>query len=136
MTQTAQEIEKAFEVWFDTEPVLPAYNWDNEISSYTRTVFDWRDLICYLRDDAEKDSDGIRRVAVPGVAGMVGLYETKGGMDEGTYAHAVLEIVYAMSDNRHFMIDGWYRSHDGHYYEGPFHEVRAIQRLVDDWANV
>jgi len=130
VNQTASEIETAFDTWFETNPKLPtAYSYSSEVNG-------WTGLVWYLEDECPKNEDDERWIHVPGIHASIALHETKGGEGEGDYAHAILKLSEYEQPTRFFMLDGYHRSHDGTYFDSGFHEVKPVQKLVDDWANV
>lgn len=129
----ATEIENAFEAWFETAPVLHSrytLKYDlpagEEINSFT-------DLVYYLDLDCPDDEKSMQ---IPGVEGRVGLHEKVGGEGQGDHAHAVLKLSVPGQDVRYFMLAGYHASHDGTCYDEGFTEVKPIQKVVDDWAEV
>lgn len=131
MSMDVQEIEKAFDDWFETNPVLTTYDWEGKASTYSEQINGWTGLVFYLEDEAPLNGDGVRHVWVPGIPYEVTLKETVGGEGEGDHAHAVIQI-----GDRFFMLDGYHRSYDGTYYDSGFSEVKQVKKTIDAWDTV
>lgn len=83
---------------------------------YSSTWFVWK---------YETPSEG---VPVAGL-GTVFLEKEYGGESQGEEYWMVLRVVNGDS-TRFFRIDGYYVSFDGGNFDGPFHEVSPIEKLV------
>lgn len=67
-------------------------------------------------------------VVVPDL-GRVRVVESHGGEGKGDAYWMVFEVTEG-DVTRHFKIDGYYASYDGGYYDGPFTEVKPVERVV------
>lgn len=137
--QSAKEISRAIRTWItDTDrdnggPRLP----DDSEHPYWTTIQDLGDLIYYLEDECPKAEDGKRWLEIPGVDGQIRLVTRTGGEGQGDETYAIFQLQTAMSDDRHFRVDGYYVSHDGYHYEDDeLTEVHAVIKPVVFWDPV
>lgn len=68
-------------------------------------------------------------VKVPDI-GTVEVVENFGGEGLGSSMHMIFVVTDHFGTVRHFKKIGWYASHDGGYWEGPFIEVTPAERTV------
>lgn len=88
---------------------------------YTGTVEgDWHSI-----HDYADDANGWE---VPDL-GTVKLVEDFGGEGQGEDYWMVISITDGYT-TRLFKMNGYHVSHDGSYYDGPFEEVKAVERMV------
>jgi len=88
---------------------------------YTGTVEgSWHDI----RDLA----DGVDGWQVPDL-GLVRLVDNYGGEGQGDDYWMVISVSDGYT-TRLFKMNGYHVSHDGSYYDGPFEEVKAVQKMV------
>lgn len=64
--------------------------------------------------------------------GHLTLIDSFGGEGQGDSYWMVLRLTQGDVE-RTFKMDGWYASHDGGYYDGPFTEVKPVQKMITVW---
>ncbi len=96
--------------------------------------FDWQ-----IESDWDygADWDHWDEVADPGgIFEVVGLGEVKvWNHDFGGIETNVSYLMFKVGD-RVFRKEGLWVSHDGQYWDGPFSEVRAVQKVITDYEDV
>jgi len=66
---------------------------------------------------------------IPGL-GTVTCVKSGGGEGQGDAYWLVFNVVDTAGSVRWFRMDGYYASYDGGYYDGPFSEVKPVERMV------
>lgn len=64
--------------------------------------------------------------------GHLSLVETEGGEGQGDQYHMVLRLTQG-DVSRTFKMQGWYASHHGHEFDGPFTEVSKKKKTITVW---
>jgi hypothetical protein len=68
-------------------------------------------------------------ITVPG-CGRVTVVEDFGGEGEGERYYLIFRVDFEDGSCRYFKMNGWYASYDGGYYDGPFEEVKPVDRTI------
>lgn len=68
-------------------------------------------------------------INVPGL-GRVTVVEIFGGEGEGDRYYLVFRVEAEDGTVRFFKMNGWYASHDGGHFDGPFEEVKAVEKTI------
>lgn len=64
--------------------------------------------------------------------GRLTLIEQQGGEGEGDKYHIVIKLEQG-GVSRTFKMQGWYASHSGHEFDGPFTEVSPVKKTITVW---
>lgn len=64
--------------------------------------------------------------------GHLSLVDSYGGEGKGDQYWMVLRLTQG-DVSRTFKMDGWYQSYSGGYYDGPFTEVKPVQKTITVW---
>lgn len=100
----------------------------------------------WLLDTWDEWEEAIRynskSVPVPGL-GNVSLAESFGGEGQGDQYYLVFRVEITPEqagegwmDLRYYRVDGYWASHDGGEYDGPFYEVQPVEKMVTFYEKV
>ena len=103
------------------------------IEPYTVTMedddFSWHDFVEFLGVWAVKKGEPKPSITIPEV-GRITLEKQHGGEGKGDEYWFVIRVENEGEPDRFFKQDGWYASYDGGYYDGDFHEVQVVEKVV------
>ena len=56
--------------------------------------------------------------------------------EDGQWHTDLKAVMQLQGDNRFFVKEGYYQSHEGSYWDGSFYEAKPVERTVIDWEEV
>lgn len=122
-----------FQTWGKSPDGYPHYGrgmWipstPEEIAIY-KTHDKWHDSL--LKFYKELPLEEREYVLVPGL-GRVEVAKEFGGEGQGDRYYIIFRVTEDNGNIRYFKIDGWYASYDGGHYDGPFSEVKPVEKTV------